>query len=123
MYTHRTFWSHPLEDLATKGIPGGGADGNGGFISLHDKRRVSAKSKMTKEDIMDIVAPSEHDEKAAAALSMIAEAQVRVRASHGLRCSQRARARARALSIADGKREAPEARVLRRTQRKESARR
>ena len=74
MYTHLTFYGHALEDLATKGIPGGGADGNTG-ARMHEQRRAKA-ARLTKDDLTDVFSlVNDNDRKIGDALQLLAESQ------------------------------------------------
>ena len=72
MYTHRVFYKHRLEDLATKGLPGGGADGQGGVIQAHHRD----KGRMGKDDFKEILAPNAADVKMSEAIACLAASQV-----------------------------------------------
>ena len=72
MYVHSVFYNHPLEDLATKGIPGGGADANGGRLQPAARRK---SEKITKDDLVEVFAAGGSDDKIGDALTAIAQNQ------------------------------------------------
>lgn len=79
MYTHHVFYKHRLEDLATKGIPGGGAESNGGRIDIASRKSAggssSSSGRLSKDDLMDVMKSCD-DSKIGDALAQIAESQV-----------------------------------------------
>ena len=74
VYIHHLFYDTPLIDFATKLMPGGGADGNGGDILLQPRRSKASKDKDVLIDMVDSMRDDETQEKIGTALEAVGNA-------------------------------------------------